>query len=277
MSIPKKIWILWFQGESDAPELVRECIKSWRAMNLAWEVVVLDSGNVNQYVDIDFTKKKLSHLSLAFRSDLIRLQLLKEYGGIWVDATVYCAAPLDEWVGSIVKSGFFAFSSPGEDRVLSNWFLLAEKENVLICKLLDKLMSFWLGNVFPTPLYFRMKLVKKFTKILKRNKNRTRFWLSPVMTKILRIYPYFIFHYMFYDLICRDQDAEAVWSKTEKIYADDAHALQNFGLYTPLSDKAKYHIDCIKSPLYKLTWKSSFPQLNSHGTVLEYLFKSRQI
>ena len=32
------------------------------------------------------------------------------YGGFWVDATVYCIKPLNEWIHDYITNGFFAYS-----------------------------------------------------------------------------------------------------------------------------------------------------------------------
>lgn len=45
----------------------------------------------------------------AAESDILRLYLLKKYGGVWVDATNLCRRPLDAWLPSAACEGFFAF------------------------------------------------------------------------------------------------------------------------------------------------------------------------
>jgi len=41
----------------------------------------------------------------------VRILLLHEFGGIWVDATLLCNRPLDEWLPSTMTEGFFAFAA----------------------------------------------------------------------------------------------------------------------------------------------------------------------
>ena len=45
----------------------------------------------------------------AAESDLLRLYLLNKYGGVWVDSTNLCRRPLDDWLPSAARQGFFAF------------------------------------------------------------------------------------------------------------------------------------------------------------------------
>lgn len=87
-------------------------------------------------------------MSLATQSDMIRLQLLCKYGGVWADSTTLCIRPLDAWLCDCCQSGFFAFSNPGKDREMSNWFIASEKNNSLIEKMRHKFSSFFLLNDF---------------------------------------------------------------------------------------------------------------------------------
>ena len=124
--VPKIIWFLWFQGIENAPYLVKKCLSSWKKHNPGWEIRFLDDTNVKQYIDIEhIIQKNHRHVSKQVLSDLIRINLLKEYGGVWVDSTCFCCQPLDEWLDSYMSEGFFAFHRPGIDRPISNWFLVA--------------------------------------------------------------------------------------------------------------------------------------------------------
>ena len=85
----KIIWTCWFQGLRQAPELVRKCLASWHERNPEWDFRVLDASTISRYVDlgahIDLTRQSITAASL---SDILRVLLLHEYGGVWVDATV---------------------------------------------------------------------------------------------------------------------------------------------------------------------------------------------
>ncbi len=76
--------------------------------------------------------------------------------------------------------------------------------------------------------------------------------------------------YLFAELIRTDARFRRIWAETPKISADLPHALQHMGMFKPLSDAARNHIDSKKSPLYKLRWK--FKQgLYTEATTLHYL------
>lgn len=87
----RMIWVCWLQGEANMPEIVRACYKSVRANADGREVVLITSDNVEKYISIPkFIKDKVNNgkMSRTHLADYIRISLLKNYGGLWIDATV---------------------------------------------------------------------------------------------------------------------------------------------------------------------------------------------
>ena len=102
-AIPKKVWTLWWQGEETAPEIVKVCIESQKKAFSAVgaELVVLTSDNWRNYISLPehiINKVENGIITLTHFSDIIRAELLKTHGGIWIDATVYCTKPVEESV-----------------------------------------------------------------------------------------------------------------------------------------------------------------------------------
>ncbi len=85
----KLIWQYWAQGYDQVPEVVRQCLASVDRWAGDYKIIRLSDANLSEFLDIpDFVMKKRSTYSLAHFADLLRLMLLKVYGGIWLDATV---------------------------------------------------------------------------------------------------------------------------------------------------------------------------------------------
>ena len=210
----KIIWSCWFQGRRNAPDLVSRCLASWERMNPDWEFRCLDEETVGRFIDIseyvDLTSKTITAASL---SDIIRMLLLHEYGGVWVDATLYCNQPLNEWLPLAMGTGFFAFSKPARDRALASWFLAAAPGNRLLAKWTARVIRYWHG----------------------RNYSTDYFWL----------------HHQFGELCSIDRDARIAWESVPKISADGPHAIQISGMYEP-SESASQGIDWT-TPVFKLT------------------------
>jgi hypothetical protein len=258
---PKTIWFLWLQGLANAPLVVRQCYESWIKHNPGWNVILLDEKNISDHISI-----KSGDITPQAFSDILRINLLAKYGGVWVDATCFCNKPLNEWLFDYMDCGFFAFNKPAEDRMISSWFIAADKNNYIINEYQKAVEHYWTTNhglrSFETSKWFR------FDKYLQRRD--TQIWFSGFITKILRVYPYFWFHYLFRRIYLADDKIQKTWDSVPKISADIPHKLQVAGLFKELSEEIKEEIDHKISPVYKLTWKYE-PSAYKSGTILDYL------
>lgn len=81
-TIPRIIWLYW---DSEAmPTLVDKCIERIKKLNTNYEVRLLNKNTYQQYITIDNWNPKLPTPNF---SDLIRLKLMAQYGGFWIDAS----------------------------------------------------------------------------------------------------------------------------------------------------------------------------------------------
>lgn len=87
------VWIFWWQGlNEDTPIVVKKCIDSIIANAGDTKVIIIDQDNYSKYVSIpDYIMSKLDRkqITLTHFSDILRMALLSEYGGIWMDATLF--------------------------------------------------------------------------------------------------------------------------------------------------------------------------------------------
>ena len=87
----RMIWVCWLQGEANMPDIVRTCYNSVKANGNGREVVLITNENVEKYISIPkFIKDKVNNgkMSRTHLADYIRISLLNNYGGLWIDATV---------------------------------------------------------------------------------------------------------------------------------------------------------------------------------------------
>jgi hypothetical protein len=272
--IPKTLWILWYQGYSEAPPVVKKCIDSWVRENSNWQIVILDKSNIGDYFEVDIPEGKFASLSLTKQSNIIRLQLLSKYGGVWADATTYCMKPLDDWLWDYTSTGFFVFHSPGADRLLATWFIASEKANPIVLEWRKRMTIFFAENYFDINGRFNKVIIKTLSKLLNKNNRTTKYWFSPIVTKLLRVYPYFICHYIFERLVTTDQQCQNLWKNTHKVSADGPHNIQNIGLHSPIDETTKTEIDEKRIPLYKLNWRYDQSKYSS-SSILFYLLEGR--
>lgn len=256
-SLPKKIWMYWDQGFANAPELVKLCAESWQRHNDGWDVILLNESSVKDYfdittvVDINRSDIKIQHVS-----DLIRINLLAMYGGVWADATCLCRKPLDEWLEAYMTTGFFAFRHDRRDRMLANWFLAAVPGCHLVRHFTACHNRFWADHVFSNQdTWFGKLLLGLLRKRLNRNMKRTRWWLTPLFTNYLKIYPYPIFHYHFESVVCSDSEALKIWNAPVKLSSRGPRSLKKHGYTAPVTASVLDRLKSCDAPLYKLDWR----------------------
>lgn len=270
--LPKTIWMLWFQGMDQAPYIVRKCYDSWVERNQGWDVVFLDKDLLAKFRAEGRLTPESAGLSLQQASDLIRLGLLAEYGGVWADATSFCVRPLDEWLFPKLESGFFAFARPGRDRILSSWFLAAERDNYLVTRMYKFMLSYWTGQ--PIRRDQRDFIVCILARLLQLSPQTRALWFSRLLRQTIGASPYFALHYGFEKLIREDRECSRVWQLTPKLSADGAHRLLTAGLMSTATHEIRREIDGQVSPVYKMTWKIDDSAI-SGDSVLAYLLSTR--
>jgi hypothetical protein len=262
---------MWLQGFDEAPALVKKCYLSWRRYNSEWKVVFLNEGNIGEYLDLQKLEIKNENVTKQAFSDLVRINLLAQYGGVWVDATCLCCAPLNTWLGEYTKSGFFAFYKPGRDRLVSSWFLASTQDCYLVSKWRDESNQYWRNSSFSGG--GNRLLIEILSMLFNHNTYMTKFWFSFFVRRIIRIYPYYWFHYLFGRVIQKDAQCMRVWTKTKKYSADIPHKVLFSGLLRPLPQEIKHYIDSKQSPLYKLAWRYDLSEYKE-GCILHYLLES---
>lgn len=149
--ISNKIWICWFQGMEIAPELVRKCYQSVVENNPDKEVVVLTTENLNDYVtfpDYIMEKWKSGIITHTHMTDLLRLELLINHGGLWLDATVLCTGKAPDY---FFDSDLFFFQNlkPGRDgdcQYISSWLLEAKTNNKILMATKELCYEYWKKN-----------------------------------------------------------------------------------------------------------------------------------
>lgn len=152
------VWSCWLQGWENAPELAKACQASLKRGLSNVEVIELDDTNYTQWVTLPkYVVEKYSkgYIPSAMFSDMLRLQLLAEHGGVWIDSTVLYTGPSKSsltgdfhpsW-NEIINTDLFVFqyTKPGHrfSGNISNWFIASKKGNPFIMTLRDMLFAYW--------------------------------------------------------------------------------------------------------------------------------------
>lgn len=192
--LPKIIWILWFQGWDKAPWLSQKCAESWKKLNPGWEVRLIDEKNCPVPIYGDTAQA---------RSDVVRLELLSRFGGVWADSTMLCMQPLDSWVWKDIEhAGVWMYHgfNPGaivKDEKeykpcegIASWFIVAKQGNYMMNKWVTACRAYWKD----------------------RKTNDNYFWMDK----------------LWYELYEKDSQFKELWKKVPMLCCEDpgqSHAL----------------------------------------------------
>lgn len=186
-----KVWIVWWQGKDTMPMLVKNCYQSVVENNPDMEVVVIDQNNFQEYVQLpDFVISKLNsgNITLTHMSDILRFALLSQWGGWYLDSTLFLFSHLPRTedlftikhsqtfydVHSGVWTGFFWYMPKGHPlAVFMNKALNAYWETH------DKLIAYFLVDHLLRLYYDKQPLFRSYIDALSINNQDLYFFRGP--------------------------------------------------------------------------------------------------
>jgi hypothetical protein len=143
--LPKYIYAYWdnLKGE----ELINSFIKNWeKKINPEWKIIIITKDTLKNYVSKEFIKK-YEHLPSFRFSDFLRLELLLNTGGIWMDIStiIVDSSFLDNFYNEMIYSKFDVciyelkpLTISENYPYLENWFIMAPKNSPYIKDLYDE-------------------------------------------------------------------------------------------------------------------------------------------
>jgi len=152
-TLNKTIWLLWLQGWHQAPWLALQVALSWEIHNPDWKIQYVSLENIRDFVfDIDYIFDQTKHISNPAKSDIIRLSLLKNHGGVWADSTLLCMQPLDHWIFNALRpSNFWMYHGTGAYmnplHGPASWFIASHKNSYIISQWKKLCDNFWINNL----------------------------------------------------------------------------------------------------------------------------------
>ena len=156
----KQVWICWLQGMENAPQIVRDCYASVCCWMKGWKITVITADNMNEYVqfpDYIVRKWKEGIISNTHLSDLLRLELLIHYGGLWIDSTTYMTGAIPSY---IADSNFFVYRNGWMN--MGSWLMFSKyTNNKMLLETQSLLYAYWkkynyIKNYFLMHIFFRM-------------------------------------------------------------------------------------------------------------------------
>lgn len=144
------IWVFWWQGVNNMPEVVRICYNSILQNAENHPVRLITETNYKQYLSelphINEILKRLEKRALIYAhfSDIVRSYLLYTYGGVWIDATVL----LTDNINNIITNRIFVSGRRCSEKLRNSitkgkwtsYFVFANKGNLLF-KFIHEVLS----------------------------------------------------------------------------------------------------------------------------------------
>ena len=141
------IWVMWWQGENNMPEVVKKCIDSIKKNAGMHNVCLITKENYTKYVRLPqniITKFNNKRISITHLSDIIRFYLLYPWGGVWMDATIYMMKPLEREIYDYdlytINHGLSHYLCEGK---WTAFFWAGTKRNSFFGWVLDFLLEYW--------------------------------------------------------------------------------------------------------------------------------------
>ena len=132
--------------------MIKKCVESLKKYHPDKNIVLLNYETIKDYIELparyyDLLSK--GKIPLAHFSDVLRTYLLAQYGGLWVDSTIYFTGKIPE---EIFKSDFFVLSKDETkdwlENNMSNYFIRSKAGNKIINALKLALDDYWKENDF---------------------------------------------------------------------------------------------------------------------------------
>ena len=101
--IPKKIHYCWVGGNSKPP-LVKKCIQSWKKYCPDYEIIEWNESNYDISKNI-YMKQAYEAKKWAFVTDYMRLDIIYEHGGIYLDTDVELIKNIDDLLSNEAFAG----------------------------------------------------------------------------------------------------------------------------------------------------------------------------
>lgn len=274
--IKKIVWMYWDRGFKQAPDLVKVCVESWQRCNPNWTMNMLDNENLSVFIDMSEIRKLNPRLIVQAFADVLRWKLLRDHGGVWVDATLYCCRPLDDWLAAeVTPEGFFAFRSP-HTYLYHSWFLVGGAGSSLVQEMvreLDRFMIEFGGYRYYWDYRGLWRIYHQIENLI--GHYNYELWRSYLFRKYLKATPYFFQNYLTGHVLSRFPQARKDFESLKITYGEDPHAIQTLTAHGQSSDLSKF-LEYISGPcpVQKLTnkrfsdeWKDSgvLGLLNRYG------------
>lgn len=144
------IWVCWWQGKENMPDIVKACYNSIQKHACNHPVILITEENFRNYIDMPeyiINKQKEGYIDITHFSDILRMMLLTKHGGIWMDSTLLIPSKqVDEFIHPGDKFWSCHHKPIYHNVSRGGWvsfFVACGKNNPLPSMIADLHLSYW--------------------------------------------------------------------------------------------------------------------------------------
>lgn len=157
--IPKKIHYIWL-GNNPKPKLTDICLLTWKDKMPDYEIIEWNEKNL----DLDEISKENKFFAecrkrnlYAFMADYLRIKILYEQGGIYIDTDVQAIKKMDDLLSRNLILGYEKCTIDSEINQIGTGLIGAEKGNEFI----KKVYNFYNNEIMDSELYIIPTIMTK--------------------------------------------------------------------------------------------------------------------
>lgn len=212
LPVPPVIWTYWEQGWTHAPLVCQICVESWELANPELTLHKVSARDLPALLPDLCRWDRFWELPAGQRSDLVRLALLKKFGGIWADATLFSSAPIMPWLDRLKRSKRQHFEAEQNESEGDGFFFVFERDSgswpydpFVNCKL--PISSWFIASTPNHPIISK--------------------WFSCLCREVLSSsVSYFVIHDTFRKLLEEDAETSKLFSEVPRVSARHPHLLE---------------------------------------------------
>lgn len=175
--IPKVIHYCWF-GKGKYKKEIRECIATWKKHLKDYKFILWNEENFSS--EIPFYKHAYQNEKWAYVSDYVRLKVLYEQGGIYLDTDMFFIKTLDSRF--LQHSSFFGVENPN---LISCGIIGAIPKNNFI----GKCLNYYESMVDVEKTVFKLPITKIITNLFRKEYGFYNQFDKPLSFDGIVIYP----------------------------------------------------------------------------------------
>ena len=142
--MPKRIYS-YYDNPND---IILAHFETWKRKYPDWEIILIDNQNLYNLVDNQFIDKYVKLDSIKF-SDFLRVYLLKENGGVWLDGGIFVINTfLNQYYDEMIQNKYdvclyeYTNKSVKHNNILiphlDNWFMMSKKNGKYVTDLFNE-------------------------------------------------------------------------------------------------------------------------------------------